>query len=369
MGSKNVIWVWIPALLLLLLGSCISSLFSGTAFGQTASPPDLRLKGFGVIIAVVSNGSEPVFDADGYRIRIAATTEKKFSGALKSIADVKANDWVRYDGKRSGAGELVAIRAEFVPGIEGTKTPEKIAKDAALSDTIPAGAQLIDANGSFVGPHTKVRLGDSAGPCGWHRLATDLSMQERVWRIGMRLVPAFQRQMPTDAKARIHFRFFAVNEPHIRMGFSCAPGLILIPQQVIVRLKSDDQLAAILADRVAATLMAQVLALEPAQAKLAEAAELAAIAALAWDPVAFLAGEAATIPVDRAIEKHIEDHFGRIALALLADAGYDPWAAPEAWKLLDPKNPPSDLSKLNYPDRSEQMLSILKLQYSSTKSN
>jgi hypothetical protein len=42
----------------------------------------------------------------------------------------------------------------------------------------------------------------------------------------------------------------------------------------------------------------------------------------------------------------MEEQRGRIALALLADAGYDPRQAPEAWRLLDPKHAPADPSAL-----------------------
>jgi hypothetical protein len=54
---------------------------------------------------------------------------------------------------------------------------------------------------------------------------------------------------------------------------------------------------------------------------------------------------------------------GRVALELLAEAGYDPWQAPEAWRLAEPKALPKDLGTLPYPDRSGYQLGILNLQY------
>ena len=54
----------------------------------------------------------------------------------------------------------------------------------------------------------------------------------------------------------------------------------------------------------------------------------------------------------------------RIALALMSDAGFDPWQAPEAWRLLaSPKKLPADLASLTYPDSSCYQLGILSLQY------
>jgi hypothetical protein len=61
-----------------------------------------------------------------------------------------------------------------------------------------------------------------------------------------------------------------------------------------------------------------------------------------------------------------EEQRGRIALALISDAGYDPRQAPGAWRLLSKKNLPKDLDSLKYPSRSGYQLGILRLQYSGT---
>jgi hypothetical protein len=48
---------------------------------------------------------------------------------------------------------------------------------------------------------------------------------------------------------------------------------------------------------------------------------------------------------------------------LLAEAGYDPRAAPEAWRLLSVKDQPADPSTLKYPSRSGYLLTILNHAY------
>jgi hypothetical protein len=45
----------------------------------------------------------------------------------------------------------------------------------------------------------------------------------------------------------------------------------------------------------------------------------------------------------------------------MADAGYDPRQAPEAWRLLAPKKMPKDPSLLKYPSRAGYQLSFLRL--------
>src|ERR1700692_2516320 len=57
---------------------------------------DKKLSGFGVIDKAIATGAEPIFQADGYRIRIAHETDLTFDGELNSFADVKTNTWIRY---------------------------------------------------------------------------------------------------------------------------------------------------------------------------------------------------------------------------------------------------------------------------------
>jgi hypothetical protein len=87
-------------------------------------------------------------------------------------------------------------------------------------------------------------------------------------------------------------------------------------------------------------------------------AEIAASAA-----ASFAGSMAVDELVGRKIETQMQEQRGRIALALLADAGYDPWQAPEAWRLLAPKHLPKDLDSLKYPNQSGYLLGILNLQY------
>jgi len=53
----------------------------------------------------------------------------------------------------------------------------------------------------------------------------------------------------------------------------------------------------------------------------------------------------------------------RVALELMAEAGYDPWQSPEAWRLVAPGKLPADIGTLKYPDRSGYQLSILNRMY------
>jgi hypothetical protein len=323
---------------------------------------DAAIKGFGVIEKVISSGPTPVYQADGYRIHITEFTVTAFSGSLKTLADVGANTWLQYEGQRDASGMLAASRVTFFPAKRGkVKAPQPV-------PSTPTRDSLIDADGNFLDLRTKVRYANSGGPCGWHRFPADAALQSRVSRIGFSVIPAYQKQLADDQPAKIHFRFYAVDETRFREDLGCNVGLILIPKQVIDRLTNDDELAAVLADGVAANLQWQSARLA-AEFKELLGAEIAGDIIGAFVPGGDLGSDVGVGLVERKVLIHMQEQRGRIALALMADAGYDPWQAPEAWRLLAPKRLPKDVATARYPNRSGYQLGILNLQYTPVRAS
>jgi len=199
---------------------------------------------------------------------------------------------------------------------------------------------------------------------GWHKVPANQALQDRVRNVGMRLVPDYQKQLPADHPSKIDFRFYAIDDAGRRAEVCSVDGLILIPAQVVERLKNDDQLAAVLADGVAYNLERQA-ARTVATSRKVSGSGLAVDIAGAFVPGV---GIAAIVGANAAAEEQIamEEQRGRVALALLSDAGFDSRQAPEAWRLLEPKHLPKKLDALEYPNRSGYQLGVLKLQYSRT---
>jgi hypothetical protein len=320
---------------------------------------DRSISGFGVIDRMITPGAQPVFRADGYVIRLTAETELHFAGGMTTIDEVGAGTWVHYEGRYNGSGELVATRVAL-----NRPKPRKLKREAAAFaqvTTFPPGS-MIDFDGSFSTNRAKKKPEDTpGGACGWYPVPDVPSVQDHVRRIGMSLIPHYQRELPDDSPEKIPFRFYVVEEKDIRSDLSCHEGLVLIPVNVINRIQGQDQLAAVIADGIAASLQRQHARIG-VDLDMAGAAEMASALAL----VAGGAGGAAFIPeamLRHEIQRRMENQRGRVALGLMADAGYDPWQAPEAWRLLDPKQPPKDLSRLKYPDRAGYQIEILAMQY------
>ena len=322
-----------------------------------AMAQDRPLRGFSFIERIVSSGSEPVYQLDGYQVRIAANTEEDFRDSINSLSDVHPGTWLRFSGKRGTNGIVVAEKATFYPDKPATKKSGLTQMEAVA----PAFESLIDSEGNFKPLHTKVRLSDAGGWCGWHRIPPESERQARVRRVGNRLLPRYMKQL-AEEQSLTEFRFFIVEENVIRSELACNPGLVLLPDAVLDRLDSDDQLAAILADGIAYNIQSLRARLIARDGWL-RATEVADLATWAVNPMAGLAANGA---VGLAAHEHnveMELERGRLALSMMADAGYDPGQAPEAWKLLSPKHLPRDRNSLKYPRIGQYQLMVLDAQY------
>lgn len=324
-----------------------------------------KLSGTGVIDKVISPWPEPVYQADGYRVRITSATEIEFAEGLKTLADVGTNNWLRYEGKRDKDGVLVAAKAKFIPGkptkvraIPGfeVNTLKVLPVDPERN---PGGFPISLNSAGTLSVKDKVKIGTFAR---WHAVEDDKSLQERVQRVGMRLIPEYQRQMADDNPSKIHFGFYAIDDKKSRWAKVTLEGLILVPKPVVERLNNDDQLAAILADGVAFDLQRQLARLVADSRMLLGAAALSGVADVFIPGVSLIS----YVGADAAAGKIVRDTLAeraRVALSLLADAGYDPWQAPEAWRLMAPKHLPGDTDSLPYGCYAGYQLSILSLQY------
>jgi hypothetical protein len=318
--------------------------------GQTVS-------GAGVIDRVIASGAESVFRADGYMVRINKGTEVRSGGGFLSPGEAGTNTWMRFEGRRTDSGEVLAAKVSFAK----PKLPRQKHDPMAVQVTTFPPGSMIDFDGAFRTERAKHRMEDAGGWCGWYPVPQNAALQEGVRRIGMSLVPQYQRDLPEDDPGKIPFRFYAVDEKSVRSEIFCDKGLVLVPVQVIRRLKNDDQLAALLADGVAAELRSQQahMMLDMGLISVAEAAAFVAVRSAAGVGAVWVGGAIA----GHEIARKMEDERGRMALGLMSDAGFDPWQAPEVWRLLAPSHLPKDLAKLKYPARSTYLLSVLDLQY------
>ena len=313
--------------------------------------------GEGVIDRVLTSGSEPVFRAAGYTFRIVPATDLRFEKGLQSLSEVGTNTWATFQGNPDDSGTIVATKATFVR----LKFPKyKPDAKAVQATTIPPGSKIDGSDG--LGTDPKLYLPqDHCGPCGWFYISNRPIEQEHVRVLGQKLIPQYQRDLPDDDPAKIHFRFYVIEEIDVSPEIFCDKGLVLIPVEDFRRITNESQLAAILADDIAGVIQQQAVAARGITWK--EAEQMAPGLLAFGGTVPAIVGSAGEMTLQHKLNREVEHQLGRMALSYLADAGFDLRQAPEIWRWLAPKRLPKDPTKLKYPERSLYLETILKTQY------
>lgn len=338
---------------------------AASSHGMCAPPsnPDKPVKAEGIIDRVMVTGSEPVFRAGGYTFRIIPVTETRFGKGLQSLSDVGTNTFAMFEGKLDDSGTIVVTKAVFARlRLPKSKPDPKFVQATAFPPETKVDADKGFATGSKVFP-----ADDHGGWCGWYDVTNNPIEQEHVQRLGMKLVPQYQRDLPADDPAKIPFHFYVVEEQAIRSAIFCGSGLVLVPAEAVNRLQNEDQLAAVLADGIAGELQQQAAVTRMRIFTLKDAAESAAFGALMG--AAPLPGAAVGLVMLHKANRTAEHERGRMALAFTTDAGFDPRQAPEAWRLLAPSHRPKDPAKLKDSERSLYLQNILDGQYKETPGN
>lgn len=327
---------------------------------QLRDDANAKILSFGVIVKLLSAGAEPVYQADGYTVRITSTTVTAFHGTLHSLADVGPGIWMNCEGTRGTDGVVTAIKAAFYRVKQKAGQSRNGSSENSLEFVPPI---YPSDDGKTPGKDGKVHLGVTKRS---HKIPADRSLQGRIQRVGARIVPAYQETLPDSDPSKLNFRFFAVDAPTVDAPIATSEGLVLVPRHIAERLQSDDELAAFMADGVALllqspTINSKILVFEGVANALNPGLLFTGLGLLELD-----AAHSAAI--------QLEQERWRIALSLVDDAGYDPWRAPEAWRIAMAKKFPKDISTLKYPDESGYQLGILNMQYEKpqaeqTKSN
>ena len=318
---------------------------------QNAQP--VRVEG--IIDRVIGAGSEQVFRAGGYTFHILPTTQVRFGRGLQALNEVNTNTWATLEGKPDSSGVVVATKASFAR----LKLPNS--KPADQVTIFPPDSKIDGDLGFATGPKAFAPQ-DHGGWCGWYDITQNPTEQEHIRRLGMKLVPQYQRDLPTDDPAKIPFRFYMIEERETRTAIFCANGLVLVPVEIVNRLQNEDQLAAVLADGIAGELLLQADKGRPYTWKDGAILAVSAAMGVTGSAPAVVGGAGAVVMNSRAA-RIMEHERGRMALTFTADAGFDPHQAPKAWQLLAPSHLPKDLAKLKDSERSLYLQNILETQY------
>jgi len=289
---------------------------------------------------------ERLFRADGYRILVTAKTQTTFNPPLTSLSGVGTNVWLKYTGKQRPDGTLIAETAVFTANAVPKGEDRLRTRSEYDTKAVDPDSKQGKVNKYFFGLNPK-----KIPPY------ENAAMQARVDRIGVSLIPAYQRNLPAADATKIDFRFQLIDQPKWHDALTLPNGIILVPRQVVERLQNDSQLATVLADNIACALEKQSFRGQPAAQEMT-AAQLASDVGGIFVPGLGLATGIVNNRVAASIYRHAVEQSGRVSLTLLRDAGYDIDEAPKAWWLLAPKKP-KDMAETPLPERAAYLYATL----------
>jgi hypothetical protein len=305
-------------------------------------PFDDSVSGFAIIDLIPqqdhSNPHQLLVRADGYLILISTDTTFQSNLPDQSLAAIHTNVWIAYHGRHQPNGTILADKASFsdnkiIPREDKllAKTnydPGKIAPDAHQNEL---SKELLGLDPKKIPPYK------------------DEAMQARIDRIGASLIPEYQKALPASDPTKINYRFELVDGARWPDAITWPSGLILVPYQIVDRLKDDSQLAAVLADNIACALQKQFFRDQPTAQSLNAvgiASEIGGFFVPGLSLVSIAAGGSEAVML-----RHARQQSGRVSLSLLSDAGYDIHQAPTAWWRLSSKKP-KDLADISIPYRA-----------------
>ena len=237
---------------------------------------------------------------------------------------------------------VVASRVKLIPNVldhRDERFRTKLRYDPASATTAPTQSSLSIA---MTGVDVK-RIPPSS----------DQASQDRVERIGNRLIPIYQKQLPNTDPTKLNFHFVVADRNVGELPIPLPDGTILVRHSMVQRVPDDGQLAVLLADAIASLLERQTLRTETA-VRMINGDELVTSAAyLVLGGAVGLASWTA----DQRAHLHAEmKQSNRVSLVLLHDAGYDVSQAPLVWWALSTDKP---LSQTQPPAQSANLYRTL----------
>jgi hypothetical protein len=282
--------------------------------------------------------------ADGYRLTVTPDTAVTLPAGVTDPASLPVNTWVKYKAERHQDGSLVASHVEFFP-FERSDKEQKYAQSSDFKIDPPDYNKRIPGKVRFF-MHTMTILADR-------------QLADHVAKVGESLSPAWQNALADNDPAKVHFHFWILQaNKAFKHTFSDEAGTVLVPSNVLARLKNDAQLAALLSSDVAGAI--QQDAFRTLSTKHTEEA-------LSWGSTAvglFVPGPgligAATRPVfSAAVWTPMIQREYRVGMSYMAAAGYDVRQAPEALRQLDERHADENEAKGKDPSQMAAYLEFI----------
>lgn len=289
----------------------------------------------------------------GQQQRRGQAEEEDVSEPLESLDQVTVGMAMTYQGKRDReTGAILAERIEFSSN-DLEEGEAKMWRSLKTSVKAPQGLRpgelKVDRVGKF-------------------KLLPDAEVQSYLARLGQRLIPAFQRDLPADDPRRIPFQFHVIVDNQTN-AFATPNGIVVVTSGMMEMLENEAQLAAIVGHEIAHATHEHTWRQQQFHKKKRLGVAIAGALASAYG-MASLADVANLVngAIVNGHQRRLENQSDRMGLEYMIDAGYDPRQAPAVWKLMARTNGVSSTnffwsSHDNAPTRRSYLMNELKNNY------
>jgi hypothetical protein len=296
---------------------------------------------------------------DGYPLQLTPQTKLASEDGSPFSADhIGTNVWVEYQATRRSDNSLLAASLRLSP-LKIEENEKKFREKSEPEIEKPDYQHHVP------------------GTLKWHwkwalDIVPDENIQNYVSGVGSRLIPQYQKDLPSAEPSKIDFRFYVVHRPakwkealwtEAMSDATASPGgVVIVPDNVLAALDNEAQLAAVLSNCIAITLERQIYN---------HRKSLAAHNDLGWASL-FSGVYGLPLQIGNSIAYNnlmlqINEQASRIGLRYMLQNGYDIREAPFSWTIAANKkaeNP--DEPNIPAPPLARSLMSDLLLDYKAT---
>ena len=276
---------------------------------------------------------------DGQSVKLLPGVTVRGTGDWKkntfaSFNDMQLGSYVEIDGIRQTDGITCATKAETKPNTFSDGDRKLF---TAVQQNLVIPENLAGGKGKVWGREVK--------------FSDNLELQTYVTKVGNRLIPRYQKDLPNDYPGKIVYRFFVIEDDSFN-AFALPDGSIFIHTGLLKQLKNEAQLAAVLGHEIAHAGYehSRKKIEDPTGKWLALAAVIAGAATKTKEGATI--GTMTALGILNSYERAAEDQADRVGLYYMMQAGYDPREAPKVWRELSKKTKEAALNNLIYSNHS-----------------
>jgi hypothetical protein len=254
----------------------------------------------------------------------SATNEEGGQPLLQS-AQIKLNMFVSYEGIRQPDGAILTSKLEFT---DNELTPTEARMWKRLTPKIKQSDFVSTKPGELRIPEI-----------GKFTLVPNSEVQQYIQGLGMSLIPAYQRNLPTGDPNKIPFQFFVVRQGTPN-AFALANGTVVVHSSLITALEDEAQLAFVLSHEIAHATQEHTYRQQQYHKKALIALRVGAIVAVAATGNRNI-GDLAKLTeaaIRNGYSRSLENQADRLGTEYVTAAGYDPREAPRVWKVMAKKS-------------------------------